>query len=315
MTKYLFDDNLRVEGRIDVGGGVTLYFQTDCGMYCEGSFSSNGFSDNGTVIKGVNGTSWRGMAISERASFRNSTIEGSGSGVVEVGGLTAEAPAAIYTTAQRGAISNVTFSSNTGYGVYYADSTAACDIDVDNTVFLDQSLAAIRTTPQSVGEMLSDREDRANEYNMPDGIPAILVQTVGFPTRTWPDLGDDNFYLIDAQMITNRYVLGWRLMAGAHIKFKDGTYGGYQIDLNNAALSFRVNGTADKPVIFDSESGTPGSWGGFYLGTKSNVWWEIEHLIVRNGGGFLIPGTSTLPDATEKANNLSFAHASPRVES
>ena len=37
VTKYLFDDNLWVEGRINVGGGVTLYFQTDCGMYCEGS--------------------------------------------------------------------------------------------------------------------------------------------------------------------------------------------------------------------------------------------------------------------------------------
>ena len=78
--------------------------------------------------------------------------------------------------------------------------------------------------------------------------------------------------------------------------FKDGEYYEYDPGASIGAANIQIKGTAQNPVIFDSESGIPGSWGGIFLRAQSSGWWDIDHFIIRNGGGFV------LPNATEKAN-------------
>ncbi|MBC2717339.1 MAG: hypothetical protein HF978_18700 [Desulfobacteraceae bacterium] len=83
---------------------------------------------------------------------------------------------------------------------------------------------------------------------------------------------------------------GMVLESGVILKFKSGRSLIYDDFLY--FNFFEARGTVDNPVILDGDTGTPGSWGGLYLGG----YFRIDHCSILNGGEFL------LPDASEKAN-------------
>ena len=56
----------------------------------------------------------------------------------------------------------------------------------------------------------------------------------------------------------------FRLEAGVILKFKAG--GSLIRTLSSYGKELIIKGTAENPVILDGELGTPGSWGGVYLG-------------------------------------------------
>ena len=82
------------------------------------------------------------------------------------------------------------------------------------------------------------------------------------------------------------------------MKFKSGR----SLLRTNSEYVISLRGIASHPIILDSEAGTPGTWGGLYLGTSR---FGMEHVIIRNGGEFV------LPNATEEANIVS---ASPESD-
>lgn len=109
-------------------------------------------------------------------------------------------------------------------------------------------------------------------------MPAYLIQGDNrYFEGWWYDLGEDNFYMADA----NLEML--RLEEGVKIKFKAGR----AIKLSGTADGFpyfTIKGTAENPVILDSELGTPGTWGGMYLAGR----FTVDHLIIKNGGQFTL---------------------------
>ena len=148
--------------------------------------------------------------------------------------------------------------------------------------FENTALASICVNAQSVQHILRNSQ-HGNTFKLAPGVPAFLVKE-GVAQGDWQNLGDENFYLIDMD-ITEPWL---NLMAGAILKFTSG----HSITVNGTDESLKCYGTAEDPVILDSEAGTPGTWGGIYL----NGGFDIKHAIIRNGGEFV------LPNATEKAN-------------
>ena len=124
---------------------------------------------------------------------------------------------------------------------------------------------------------------------MNTAVAAVLVEDGdGSPGLPWYDLGGDNYYLIDAEIPGSSSFI---LEAGVILKFKESRY----LHRNQNSIAVQFRGTEERPVIIDGEAGTPGSWGGIYMASE----FRIEHAIIKNGGGFL------LPNASEKANIVS----------
>jgi len=143
------------------------------------------------------------------------------------------------------------------------------------------------------------RRAHGNTFDLAEGIPAVLVQESELePVNTWYGLGDGNYYLIDTDIISFGF---FTLDAGVHLKFTSG----HSFMRRDANLSIHmwIEGDPDNPVIFDSEVGTPGTWGGFFLSSA----FTIENLIVKNGGEFIIDG------ASERANIISATREFPET--
>ena len=133
-------------------------------------------------------------------------------------------------------------------------------------------------------------------FDLNPDVPAILVQGDGRAELKWRDLGESNFYLVDANIKADP-ISGFDLAPGVHMKFRSGRYFKYSPGgSGNSQLLWL--GTEDEPIILEGENDEPGSWGGIYLG-GTDAYFKLDHCIIRNGGEFILPG------ATEKANVIS----------
>lgn len=297
---YLIDGTLWTDSSIFIEGGATVYMQADSAIVAEGGFSS-GYSSVASTITGLDGAQWRGIAFnppdpSTAPNINNTTLEDAGYGIIDVGNFTAGVPASLYHASERATLEDSVIRNGGGHGFYLESQGAEFFVRIVRNRFENLPLAAIRLNPESVGYAFALVEDQlVNEFVLDEGVPAVLIQGDGRPTDRWPDLGDDNFYLIDAELTPEQWNLGWRLEAGAHLKFKAGRSYTWNPPPNSLAAKVNFDGEADNPVILEGETDAPGSWGGVFLGGQDG-WFEVRHTIIRNGGEFI------LDDATEKAN-------------
>jgi K319L-like, PKD domain len=299
QSKYLLSDDFWAgENGVIVGTGSSLFFKEGKGLLSEGGFSAQGSSNSSCELKGEGGANWRGIVNLDTNGFTNvsyTDIDGAGNGLISIGGFVAEAPAFFYGINPRGEISNCTFNNIGGFGIYNADTVSESSFRVLSNDFNGLPMAAIRTNVESVFRLFF-LEDEPNNFNMQPGVPAVLVQGTGVPTSSWYGLGGANFYFIDTHLQYVGSTSPWILQEGVQLVFRDGDYYEYDPGPTIGAANIEINGTAQNPVIFDSESGTPGSWGGIFLRAQNSGWWDFNYFIIRNGGGFV------LPSATEKAN-------------
>lgn len=299
-SKYYLEGDLWVGGNgFRAGEGCTIYMKEGAGILSEGGISFQGNSGNPCKIQGLDGADWTGIASLGRLNqinIRYTTIDGAGHGLINIGGLNPEAPAALYSDNGNGGVDNNLFKNIGGFGYYHFDTTIESSVRVVNCTFEGLNQAAIRTNVKSVPRLFL-LDPRSNTFNMSTGVPAVLVQGSDFAGDTWHGLGGENFYYIDTHIQgPPNSQAGWTLNPGVKLIFRDGEYYSYYVGGSGVVQPIRINGSASEPVVFDSESGTPGSWGGILLYSVGDGWWDIDHFEIRNGGGFIIP------NATEKAN-------------
>ena len=298
---YLIDGDLWAGSSVFIEGGAIIYMKADSAILAEEGFNC-GYAHVETSISGLDGAEWRGIAFDPLdpftiPSFRNTTVEDAGYGIIEIGGFTAEAPASLYHAGERGNIELSRIRNGGGYGFYLEQQGEEFFVRIIDNEFENLPRAAIRMNPYSVGYAFAVVDVRVvNEFRLDEGIPAVLLQGDGEnPTDRWPALGGDNFYLVDADFEELLWPLTWTLNPGVTMKFKAGRALIYNPPPNSFASPMRFRGEADKPIILEGEVDAPGSWGGLYLG-GGDGYFQIDHTIIRNGAEFV------MADATERAN-------------
>jgi hypothetical protein len=297
---YLIDGDFWSGSRVNFVGGSIIYMKADSAILAEDGFSASGTETYPISVSGLDGAQWRGIAISSDSTgtltISSATIEDAGYGIIDLGGFTAEAAASIYEANKGGSVRDSHIKDGGGHGFYLEPQGEETYVFIKDSLFENLAEAAIRINPESVGYAFASVDVRiVNEFVLDAGVPAVLIQGDGTPTDRWPDLGDGNFYLIDADISSLRWNIAWRLNAGAHLKFKPGRAYVWNPPAASAAYKITFAGEADHPVILEGESDVAGSWGGVYLGGLDG-WFDITHTIIRNGGEFIID------DATERAN-------------
>jgi len=292
--KYYIDGDFWSGSDLTFQSNTTIYIKESAGILLwnidgTGSVHTRGSENEPVIIEGLNSAQWKGIAAGEKTSLRleYAIIRNAGHGIIKMGSFEADAPAAIYAMWD-GNMDGCQIINSGGYGYYNAQTKRAI-FRLSNSTFSNTVLPAIRLTTKNI-ESAFWSDNHNNSFELGDGIAAVLVQEDGYPTASWYGLGGDNFYLIDATIQSGAV---FRLEAGVILKFKAGQ--SLIRLLSSYGKELIINGTAENPVILDGELGTPGSWGGVYLGGE----FQINHAIIKNGGEFL------LPDASERANIVS----------
>lgn len=300
---YLIDGDFWAGSRVTFVGGGVIYMKEDSAILAEDGLSAGDTELNPSFISGLEGAQWRGVAISSASSraftINYATIEDAGYGIIDIGGFTAEAPASLYQANSGGTIRDSQIKDGGGHGFYLERTQGEASVLIRKNRFENLPQAAIRMNPESVGFAFADFSgELVNEFVLDPGVPAVLLQGEGPPTDRWPELGGENYYLVDADLTYTNWIIPWTVSAGAHLKFKSGRSYTYNPPFNSFAQPIRFEGESGNPIIFDGDIDAPGSWGGVYLG-GGDGYFNITHTIIRNGGEFLID------DATELANVIS----------
>jgi hypothetical protein len=291
-AKFYIDGDFWSGSRILLYEGTTIYMKENSGiMTANFASTSLGSPNNMATITGLDGARWKGIYLSDEnnntagVSIHYAIIENAGYGIISMGGITAKEEASIYANKLLVTIKNSEIRNSGGYGIYNEREQNFVSMSITNTTFRNTTDAAIYMLMASVG--YSNYKDSENVFEMNPGVAAIeAVSVEGIPiSQNWYDLGNDNYYLMSG----NLRPAGLRLNEGVHLKFKSGTY-----VKSVADEALFIKGSAEKPVIIEGETDSPGSWGGMYLFN-----YRAEHLIVKNGGGMVIP------DAPGPANIIS----------
>ena len=285
--KYLIDGDFTAGSIVHFNGGANVFMKEGAGiLQSSGTISSNGSS----VIDGLNSAPWKGIAIgaSAQVSFGGIEIKNAGSSVFNTGAFTSSFKAAIYFTSTNGGqISNSKITDSKGYGIYM-DTPPGTYMVVNSTVFTNPVNAAINVL---VSEVYRTITSSPNTYTMPAGVPAVEVRSPNIntqPVGTWYALGGSNYYLFTGNVVHSNGT--WILSPGVSFKFKAGKY----LSLQNI---IKAEGTADQPIIFDSEAGTSGTWSGMIIESQ----YFMQYCQIKNGGENFV-FTGSLSPATEKAN-------------
>ena len=294
-TKFFIDGDFWAGSHIGLGRGCTILMKESAGILAEKSFLSFGSENSMITITGLDNADWKGIATRQNGpslSFRYTRIENAGNGLINIGGLEAEAEAAIYSSQTSGVkLENCKISGSNGYG-YYNDIMNLVFEPIKTTLFEDCSKGGIRINLASVNLVI--QKDHGNIFELGDGVPAVLVTEANLsPEGRLHGLGNGNFY----QMDTNWEVYGdFIIEAGVHLKFNTDRY--FRRGFSPVVTWFEIKGTQENPVIFEGIEDVPGSWGGFLL----EGYFRINGLIVTNGGGALLPGASELANIVSKYN-------------
>lgn len=286
-AKFYIDGDFRAGQDIWIFENVTIYMKEGSAILAEKKLLARVFPDSPILIEGLNGAQWKGIASVYDTDYRlavemqNITIKNAGYGIIKMGSFEAEEPAALVVSSEGILIDSQIINSG-GFGIYHS-AEEYNGFELKNTFFKNTALPAARTNPQAAGRLFNRGHNCT--FELPPGIAACLVQGEGSPEMEWQSLGGENFYLIDANILD---ATGFRIGPGSILKFKAGR----ALVRTDKTKWISMRGTADAPIILDGEAGTPGSWGGIYLGTP----YGLEHIIIKNGGEFL------LHNATEKAN-------------
>jgi len=289
-VKYFINGDFWAGKSIEINRDAIIYMKADAGILAESQINCYGFGGFEILIEGLDGANWKGIASNSTTSAGNNVninhtiIKNAGHGIIKMGDFEAEVPAALYCQ-KDGGLDNCEIINSGGYG-YYNASTSKTNFRIRRTLFENTAMPAIRTHMLSVGTTI--HIGNRNTFNLADGLAACLVQGDGAPGDPWYELEDDNFYLIDGDILDGTH---FAIGPGTILKFKAGR----SLIRKQSDIIMYLTGSPTKPVVLDSEAGTPGSWGGIYLGGG----FRIENAIINNGGEFLLSG------ASEKANIIS----------
>lgn len=285
--KYFIDGDFTAGSIVHFNNGATVFMKEGAGLLqSSGVISSNG----SCVIDGLDSAPWKGIAIGAGAQVSLSGIEikNAGSAVFNTGAFTSSFKAAIYFTSTNGGqMTNSKITDSKGYGIYM-DTPVGTYMTVSSTVFTNPVNAAINVLITEVYRVITNSP---NTYTMPAGVPAVEVRSPNVntqPVGTWYALGGSNYYLFTGNVVHTNGT--WILSPGVSFKFKAGKY----LSLQNV---IKAEGTADKPIIFDSEAGTSGTWSGMIIESQ----YFMQYCQIKNGGENFV-FTGNLSPATEKAN-------------
>ena len=288
--KYYIDGTFRPKSSVYFTGNSTFYMRENASLIFEDTASLGSNYTGSTLITGLNGAKWNGIAVPENMGVKLNNIILSNAGVapVQEGSINSNVKAAFYQKGQSyGWIWNSTIKDSDGYGFYLdVNADEASYFEIRNSEFINTKNAAVRTNAASVLYTIKP----GNSCNLDNGVPGCLIEQDGQVSEfIWPAI-ENSYFLVDADISFMSFI---QFNPGVHLKFKqdrslhflvNGFYDPNQI--------FIVEGESGNPVIFEGETNVPGSWGGLALEGNFN----INHLQIKNGGGFL------LPDASLKAN-------------
>ncbi len=254
-----------------------------------GILSQKGFVLTGSTIKGVNDTSWKGIAFassSDQMVISASTIENAGSDVFSTGFFSTSEKAAIYFSfGQNSNFASSTILGSGGYGIFNDDPSA--QITIQSSTFSGTTLAALRLRVDRIPSIST-----GNTFTMSSSVAAVEVFVPNLttsPSSTWNSLGGSNYYLMSNNVRQSGG--SWTLQPGVNLKFKSGKF----MEIEQG--SFTAIGTAIDPITFDGEAGTVGTWAGIHAQSVS----RFEFCQIKNGGEVTILINGVMP-ATEKAN-------------
>jgi hypothetical protein len=292
--KYFIDGTLHLGAYLFVELGSELYFKEGNGLIViDGSFTVMDYVGSGPVIMdGLNSAPWKGIAGTGKVSITLRSVEmlNAGNGVFNTPLFKSEHPAAVYhDTNEYLRIQNSHIKNSGGYGVYYTGAGGNLILfTLDNTIYENTKLAAFRSPVRAVDEMI--RKDHGNTFIMNEGVPAVLVEAdpeFRSLKGTWEPVGDNNYYLIDTDLIRT-FDEFFRIMPGAILKFTKDKQLIFEYAFADLG-SFKAMGTAENPIILDSANPNE-KWGGIRI---SGIF-EIAHCHIKNAGSKLLPGAPFL---------------------
>lgn len=294
--KYFIDGDFTAGSDVLINQSAKIFMKPGAGFYQSfGNISSNGCltcsPSTGPVIDGLNGEPWKGIAIgfNTTVNLANIEIKNAGSAVFNTGSFNSAVKASIYFASNTNCTLTSSMITNSGgYGVYL-DSQPSF-MRVSSTIFTGTTQAAMGVMATHVQNAIGQSP---NTFTMPDGVPAVEVRSTNPSVNQvfgeWRALSNDHYYLITGSLVQGNNT--WTLSPGAKLRFKAGKSIMIQGGLFNAI------GTAELPIILDSEAGTPGTWPGIILEST----YKIEHCQIKNGGEALLFRGGVSP-ATSLAN-------------
>ena len=287
--KYFIDGSFWSKSEVYSQGDVIIYMKENSSLIFEATTSLGSRYTEAGLITGIDGVLWNGIAAKENISLKlnNVIISYAGASPVVGGPINSTVKAAVYQQGKgTGWIWESTIRDIDGFGFYQdAEDDVYSYFAIRDSEFINTANAAIRTNSLSVLTTIG-----SGVYcDLPENVPGCLIEQDGSPQEfIWPEI-ENSYYLIDADINFNT-LRNINFKSGAHLKFKAGrslnwiVNGSYDI-----YERFTVEGTADKPVVFEGATNTPGSWGGLVLEGHFN----LNHLHIKNGGEFIMPGAST----------------------
>jgi len=288
--KYYLDGILHLGADLFINAGAHLYFKEGSGMVGmgDGSISVQDWTGSQPAyFDGLNGATWLGLAIKDNANiyFRSSILNNAGYGTFNTSIFQSDNPATIYMANNKiFRFENCELKNSGGYGIYYTGATGTYIFNIENSRFENTAMPAIRTTVRATEYFL--KSGHANNFMMNDAVAAIQVDadTTFYDLKgTWQALGGDNYYLITTDIIRN-LDLPFKLEPGVILRFKENKSLIWNYAFNDV-FSFKAIGTAEDPIILDSENENV-KWGGIKLSGQ----FEIDHVQIKNAGSIILPG-------------------------
>lgn len=291
--KYYLDGNLHIAESIYLTLGAHVYLKEGKGIVIfDGSISVQDWLGEGKVIfEGIDNSNWLGIATADNGSvsLKSSQVNNAGFGLFDTDLFQSNQPAAIFQD------NNKTFrfidselNKSGGYGIYYTGKTGIYLYLIENSTFENTTLPAIRTTVRAMEFTL--KPDHGNIFIMNEGIAAVVIEEdLEFyeVQGTWPSLGGTNYYLINTDLIRESD-LPFRLNPGVILKFAPDKTFIWEYGFLDT-YSFKALGTAENPIIFDSQNQNS-KWGGM----KLSGLFEMTHCHIKNAGSILLPDAPVL---------------------
>jgi hypothetical protein len=297
---YYISDELNVANALIIAPGATLMMKEGVGIYSDDSVIMKGTAEKPITIKGFDGAPWKGLALLswQIVDIDHLILSDAGAMNFDFEYFTSDVPAAIHVEAKV-SIKNSDITS-AGYGISFATDGHYSNYTAPNTVVANNTIhsgaPSMRIDFTRVGKYLP--EGHNNLFDPPAGVGAIEI--VNYDTdynaepQVWYPPADNQFYLVNADIVIFPSPL--TLKPGVVLKFKAGKSLVTPVPSQDGAyypgLYLTAIGTPDKHIVFDSEAGTPGTWGGLSLNEK----FDLEYCEIKNGGEIITTG------ATEKAN-------------
>ena len=285
---------------INFAPGASLIFHDGDGLRIEtgASITADGTQAQPILLTSVSQLAgyWDGVTLINSNDLKNSlryvTIEYAGQAGLGNANLT------LYGSSPGNYLQmhKVNLSDSQGYGLYVSENSRLVNFSQNN--FKRNTLGAIQMAANDVSQL-----DEASDYrgNMLDYIVVTNGRRVT-NTQTWPKT--NAAYFVDGLEIANANLT---ISPGSTLVFEHDTQ--LRVD-SDAALTAQAN--VDKPIVFTSEDGYAGDWGGIRFLSSNSPNNILDYVIVEyaggavgNGSGAIVTyGASSTPQRLRMSNSI-----------